>query len=352
MPPISRAALVALDSVGGEAPAGGRSPGAAAAAPATGPLGPAELRPMPVFQAIDVELAAARLKGCRELALPPGAVLLQRGRRSRNAFLVVEGLLGVHSDPDDASPYALARVGEIVGELSVLSGGAATMEVRAVTPSRVLEIDEDTFFCLIYESHMFAVNVLMMLTARLRTSALAVSAGAARQRALEDVASRDALTGLHNRRWLDQALPASLEGARREGRPLAVVMVDIDHFKRINDTYGHGEGDRVLVAVAHALTGGLRQSDQLARCGGEEFAVLLPGAGDPAARAVAERLRAAVAATALTLQPAQSPERVTVSVGLAFLRPGDDATQLLGRADRALYRAKAAGRDRVEVEGD
>jgi diguanylate cyclase (GGDEF)-like protein len=307
---------------------------------------------MPVFQAVGLELAAARLKGCRELALPPGATLLQRGRRSRNVFLVVDGLLGVHSSPDDASPYALARVGEIVGELSVLTGGAATMEVRAVTPSRVLEIDEDTFSCLLYESHMFAINVLLMLTGRLRMSAMAVSECTARQRALQDVASHDALTGLHNRRWLDQVLPATLESAGRDGRPLALLMIDVDHFKRINDTHGHGEGDRVLVAVACALAGALRQSDMLARFGGEEFAVLLPGAGDPVAHAVAERLRAAVASTPLALQGGQTPERVTVSLGLAFLRAGDDPTQLLGRADRALYRAKAAGRDRVVVEAD
>jgi diguanylate cyclase len=314
-----------------------------------GPLDDSDSRYLPVLPGTDPAWAAGRLQGCRELELPAGTVLLRRGRRTRNVYLVAQGLLGVFAEADDEAPHSRARVGEIVGELGVLSGEPATMDVRAITATRVVEIDEDTFFCLIYESHMFAINVLLLLSSRLRTSASVIATFADHGRALERAVSHDALTGVHSRRWLDETLLACVSGALRDNQPLALLMVDVDRFKLVNDTYGHADGDRVLTAVAAAIAGSLRQADLVARFGGEEFVVVLPGADGPRALVVAERLRAAVAGQPVTLSSDQVAA-VTVSVGLAQLRAGDDPELLLAHADRALYRAKAAGRNRVEVE--
>lgn len=155
----------------------------------------------------------------------------------------------------------------------------------------------------------------------------------------------DSLTGLHNRRAFDEHLPREVARSQRLGEPFCLLMIDIDHFKRLNDTYGHPAGDAVLRSVARAIAGCTRPSDLVARYGGEEFAVVLSGIDSGQALAVAERIRRQVALAESGLH------RVTVSVGVAQYRPsaGDDAEQLLGRADQALYAAKHAGRNRVQA---
>src|SRR4051794_11185223 len=156
---------------------------------------------------------------------------------------------------------------------------------------------------------------------------------------LEAMLREDALTGLSNRRAILTQLGGMVSGARRHGHPLSVAVCDLDHFKHVNDTYGHKTGDQVLVAAAHAMATHLRAEDALGRLGGEEFLVLLPDTGAAAAVRFAERMRSEVAA-------ADTPVPVTVSIGLATW-DGEAPEELLQRADEALYAAKEAGRDRV-----
>ena len=156
---------------------------------------------------------------------------------------------------------------------------------------------------------------------------------------LEALLREDALTGLSNRRAILTQLGGMVSAARRHGHPLSIAILDLDHFKRINDTHGHKTGDDVLVMAAHALGTHLRAEDQLGRLGGEEFLILLPDTAAAAASHVAEKLRLEVAA-------APSPVPVTVSVGVATW-DGEASDELLQRADDALYAAKDAGRDRV-----
>ncbi len=172
--------------------------------------------------------------------------------------------------------------------------------------------------------------------------------------ALEQLVTTDALTGIGNRRRMSAQIGAELDRARRFGHPLALLMIDIDHFKHINDSAGHDAGDRALVAVARTLTQALRASDAAARFGGEEFVVLMPETGLDVACEAAERLRAAIAALRLSGDRGQ-PISMTVSIGVAAFNAAhgaDTASSLLSRADRALYRAKAGGRDMVECAQD
>ncbi len=175
-----------------------------------------------------------------------------------------------------------------------------------------------------------------------------VAAGHAAGRELEELARlarEDALTRLPNRRAFDEALARELARADRSGAPLAVIALDVDHFKRVNDAHGHSAGDAVLAAVAARAASALRAGDLLARLGGEEFGVLLPGADLASAAEVAERIRAAVGGA-----PIAAGERtliVTVSLGCAARAPGEAGPSLVARADARLYAAKAAGRDRV-----
>ncbi len=162
---------------------------------------------------------------------------------------------------------------------------------------------------------------------------------------LERLAERDGLTGLYNHRRFQQALSQEVSRCSRTGAPMSLLMVDVDHFKRVNDLLGHPAGDEVLRGVADRIARAVRAIDLCARYGGEEFAVVLPGATLAEASFVAERVRAAVETT-MNDVPARPP--VTVSVGLATW-PGDGGSvaDVLAAADRALYAAKNAGRNRV-----
>jgi len=158
---------------------------------------------------------------------------------------------------------------------------------------------------------------------------------------LEHLMLTDPLTGVGNRRMLELRLDEEILRARRYRRALTAVYFDLDHFKRVNDQHGHDVGDAVLRQVADSLVANLRQSDHVARMGGEEFVVLLTETGLDLAVTLVERMRAAVAA----LHIPGLPQHITISAGLAQWREGENAETVLRRADQALYRAKAAGRN-------
>jgi two-component system cell cycle response regulator len=168
------------------------------------------------------------------------------------------------------------------------------------------------------------------------------------QEALLHEATHDHLTGVWNRGMIVEQLDRELSRARREGRSLAVVMADIDHFKNINDTYGHATGDTILRETVARMVGVPRLYDFVGRYGGEEFLLVLPGCDLSAARLVAERVRNAVAATPISVGAVQLS--VSVSLGVACTSSArDESATVLQAADEALYRAKRRGRNRVEV---
>jgi diguanylate cyclase len=171
------------------------------------------------------------------------------------------------------------------------------------------------------------------------------------QRTLDDArraALTDGLTGLANRRHFDEMLQALAGQAMNSGAGLSLLLIDIDHFKRINDTWGHPVGDQVIQLVAATLLDNLRGTDFAARYGGEEFAVLLPVADAEGAAIVGNRLREAFACKRVVLQKTRQPIGVvTVSVGVAAYLPGEKLADWVRRADKALYAAKQAGRNRV-----
>ncbi len=166
--------------------------------------------------------------------------------------------------------------------------------------------------------------------------------------ALAAQSERDALTGVYNRRKLEQVLDAEMKRARRYNQSLSAVMFDIDHFKRVNDTHGHLVGDEAIKHVASRAVAILRVTDFVARYGGEEFVALLPGEQIAGAAKAAERLREAAAKPFTALS--EVPLSVTISAGVSALRPDTaDGKALLAEADKALYASKAAGRNRVTI---
>jgi diguanylate cyclase (GGDEF)-like protein len=165
--------------------------------------------------------------------------------------------------------------------------------------------------------------------------------------ALAAQARRDPLTGLENRRAFDEAIDGSLARMRRLDEQFVVVAIDVDHFKKVNDTHGHGAGDDVLRSIGATLSSSIREVDRAFRIGGEEFVVLLADVDIAGARTAAERLHTQIGTTSVATTGTQL--RVTASFGMAQAAVSSTAPALLRAADSALYAAKAAGRNRIEV---
>jgi diguanylate cyclase len=166
------------------------------------------------------------------------------------------------------------------------------------------------------------------------------------------LSSRDALTGLANRRHFESVLARELDRVARAGEPALLLMLDIDHFKRVNDSRGHVAGDLVIKSVAHALMQCVRPMDTVARVGGEEFAIALPNCPPAFGPMVAERVRARIERSVVEIGLGEAPIRVTVSIGGAFAPQWvrSNLALWMERADKQLYRAKQSGRNRAEFE--
>lgn len=166
-------------------------------------------------------------------------------------------------------------------------------------------------------------------------------------RAATQSALRDPLTGTGNRIAMDQTLLREIDVARRHSRPLSLLMLDIDHFKQVNDTYGHSAGDEVLKAIANAIKGELRTIDRVFRYGGEEFLIVLSNTDRDAAAMIGERLR--LSTRELVYPLLEHPLELTISLGCSTLLAAESADSLLRRADSALYIAKREGRNRLAM---
>lgn len=167
------------------------------------------------------------------------------------------------------------------------------------------------------------------------------------------MAITDGLTGLYNRRYFDAHFQTLFNKALETGKQLTLMMTDIDHFKKINDTHGHLVGDEILRKVPERLTQNLRVTDLVARYGGEEFVIVMPDTALPGAEQIAERIRIAVAATSFKINEGASELPCTISIGMTGMKPGDTPEMLIKRADKGLYLSKEQGRNLVTVyDGD
>lgn len=281
----------------------------------------------------------------RELA--PGEVLLSPERDNHHVYLLLSGILSVHFGTPDSPAIRELAPGVSVGEMSIIDGTYPSAYVIARDACRVFPIHRDLIQHLVADTNPIARNLLRLLTQWLKANTQRIVKDRLHIWELTDHANVDGLTGLYNRRWLDNALPRLLAQSQKGDQPLCLMMIDVDHFKRYNDTQGHQGGDRALIAMGDVLKTTVRPYDFATRYGGEEFLVLLPNTVLDEGVAAAERIRAGTAKKAIASVDGAPLPGITISIGLAMCEPGATAASLIGAADQQLYRAKEEGRNCV-----
>ena len=305
-----------------------------------------DLTGLRLFRGESPEAVEWLLDACDRRVLSPNEVLLEPGQENRIMYVVLSGRLQVRLERD-GEPISVIGHGESAGEMSVLDSKHTSAWVISETAAELMELDATDVWTLITHSHVVAVNLISLLSDRVRSDHRIIDTSQQLKTFYEHHAKVDALTGLHNRRWLDETLERLSRRSRVTGRPLSIVMLDADRFKQYNDAHGHLAGDAALRALAGEIQSHVRSNDVAARYGGEEFVVLLPDAGLERAMEVAERLCASVRGVEFPDPNGKPLPGITISAGVAVAQPGDAAAELLGAADAALYRAKQLGRDRA-----
>jgi diguanylate cyclase (GGDEF)-like protein len=234
-----------------------------------------------------------------------------------------------------------------VGEQSVLDDAANLDAITALEDSELLVVEPDLLWRLIDETNGVARNLLRLLSFRIRAANALLRRRQKLGEFYRQLSMNDGLTGLYNRAWLNDMLPKLVARARQDGGPLSLVMIDLDHFKRFNDTHGHMAGDTALATAAAVIRTALRPSDLAVRYGGEELMAILPNTNRILAVMVAERLCARLREAVVFDDMRIALPHMTGSFGVASLAPDQDERALVEAADAALYRAKQAGRDRI-----
>ncbi|OFZ65903.1 MAG: hypothetical protein A2V79_06925 [Betaproteobacteria bacterium RBG_16_56_24] len=302
-----------------------------------------------LFRGMDFTSVEYMLERCSERNLVAGESLLQPDVPNHHLHLIVAGKLSVRLAAQESLEHATLGAGECVGEISLVDGKPPSALVVASEPTRILSIPHDTVWSLVNHSHEIARNLLGIVAGRMRNDNRALITSNDTRKQFEHQAYVDALTGVHNRHWMADAFARTMHRCALNRRAFTIMMADIDHFKRVNDTHGHLVGDITLKTVARTITEKLRPSDLFVRYGGEEFAMLLPDTDKFNALMVAERLRKAIEDT--TINHGDLSFQVTISIGITPTQNEEKLESLIGEADHALYRAKKQGRNRVVIFG-
>jgi diguanylate cyclase (GGDEF)-like protein len=298
-----------------------------------------------LFSGVAPDAISDLLTECGRADIKKGRLLLSPDKSNDSVYIVLSGQLEVYLGALDSSAIALLEPGSCAGEMSLVEDKDPSAFVVATEDSHLMVVSHELLWQMIDRSHELAKNLLVIISERVRSDNQFIAERLGALSRAQHNAVTDALTGLGNRHWMQDMFERELRRVHTDEGRLCLMMADVDHFKKINDEFGHIAGDRILVTIADALRDRLRPTDLIARFGGDEFAVLLPGVTLETATATAERIRKALGKNS---DPG-FPVDVSISIGLTAATESDDLDRLLHRADGAMYDAKDQGRDRVSV---
>jgi len=303
-----------------------------------------------LFRDVNEQSAAKALAACSVMRVTTGQSVADSSRKGGHLYVLLRGALGVAAYQQLGADDGVATnvlPGECVGELSVLDDQTSAPSITALQDSELLVIESGHLWKMVDEINGIARNLLHLLSFRVQAANARLRQRKKVGHFYQQMSMLDALTGLHNRAWLNENLPLLIGNAGAAVRPLSLIMIDLDYFKIFNDTHGHLAGDEALRAVSRVFSEALRPTDFAVRYGGEEFMVILPGTDQKTGAMVAQRLCARMRQTVVFDDMYLPLPHITSSFGIATLKSGQDADALMSSADAALYRAKEAGRNCV-----
>lgn len=306
-----------------------------------------ELAKTELLREVSEDILQQVLAHAQPLELMSGQLLLSPEQENSYTYLLLSGTLTIHFTSSDSPVIRELHEGFSVGEMSIIDETVPSAYVKAKGHCRVFPIHRDFLLNLIQHIHPIAYNLLRLLTQWMKANTQKIISDQFQISELTNQANIDGLTGLYNRRWLDNALPIILAQSNKSAQTLSVLIIDVDHFKNYNDQQGHQGGDVALVAMGSVLKLHVRAYDFVARIGGEEFMVVMPNTNKKAGMILAERIRLETQNQAIANYDGTILPSITVSIGLAYSDPTSTTTSLFSAADKQLYLAKQNGRNCV-----
>ncbi len=307
-----------------------------------------ELSSAEIFKNVDLTQLQDHLGEIRQLEISKGDILLSISRSNEEIHFLLEGELKICLDRNGSNEIAQVLPGDCVGEISIIDDRPPSAYVKATTDSMVISIDRSVLVEMYQKQTELAANLLKLIANRFRKNTAVLTRSVELQREYQDKSERDGLTGIYNRSWMNEVFPKQIELSRHLGQKVSMLLIDADHFKNVNDEFGHRAGDATLVELANTISGCLQKSDLLVRYGGEEFVVLMPGASLSQARVISENIRRKVTQTPIIMDD-QVRIEISVSIGIAEANTNDTVDDLLERTDKGLYQAKQNGRNQIAV---
>lgn len=309
-----------------------------------------ELARTELFQHVSDDLLRQVLAHASPLELRPGELLLSPERENHHIYLLLSGTLTLHFNSPDSPVIRELLQGYSVGEMSIIDETAPSAYVKAKDHCRVFPMHRELLLSFIQSAHPIAYNLLRLLTKWIKANTQIIINDQFQISELTNQVNIDGLTGLYNRRWLDNALTRILSQMIKVEQPLCILIIDVDHFKKYNDIQGHQAGDIALITMGSILKSNIRPYDFATRFGGEEFIVLLPNTHQSEGFALAERIRLETEKQLIVQPGGILLPSITVSIGLAVSHSNSTTQSLIADADNQLYLAKQSGRNCVKYK--
>lgn len=285
------------------------------------------------------------IEQCKINQYAEGDVVLSPKKDNEFIYLVLSGKLSIHLESPESCCLRTVAKGSCVGDLSLIRKSKPSAYVIAQEATTLLEIHRDEMREIINIDCQVERNLLLIISNRMISNTNLMIENRKQVHEFETIAMVDGLTGIYNRRWLDSAMERHIERSRCSGEPLSFFIIDVDHFKKFNDDYGHQAGDYALIVLAKVLAETIRTTDYVARYGGEEFAVLLPSTNLTEACKIAKRINQVVENNVVQMPDGTRLPSITVSIGISQTNRDSSPEEILATADKHLYRAKAQGRN-------